>query len=237
MLLLFAGRRRRPTFAVIQRRLGAFPVIVFFFCEKNRSIGRYGCIGHRGKKPNKYGADTKRDSCSSMLPPLPDEQKWDMGLRQGLSIAMFVCACAHRPWGRIKVNQFCWTNFLLTSVPRWRKQKYCEHCACVCWVPSNMCCTSNVFLFFGELRCCTLFYWPALVLYGQLTQEYHCPACHWNKHVMVQCRVIDPVCCMNQGVGIVSDIFMGAIEKAKSLNMTKMWTCNFCANWMYLCSL
>ena len=106
MLLLFAGRRRRPTFAVIQRRLGAFPVIVFFFCEKNRSIGRYGCIGHRGKKPNKYGADTKRDSCSSMLPPLPDEQKWDMGLRQGLSIAMFVCAYAHRPWGRIKVNQF-----------------------------------------------------------------------------------------------------------------------------------
>ena len=77
-------------------------------------------------------------------------------------------------------------------------------------------------LFFCELRCCTLFYWPALVLYGQLPQEYHCPACHGNKHLMVWSRVIDPVCCMNQGVGIVSDIFMGAIEKAKSLNMTRM---------------
>ena len=31
---------------------------------------------------------------------------------------------------------------------------------------------------------------------------------------------------VNQGVGIVSDIFMGAIEKAKSL------ICNFCANWI-----
>ena len=62
------------------------------------------------------------------------------------------------------------------------------------------------------LRCCTLFHWPAMVFYGFEPWD----SCSGHVHFR-NLSVWDRIFGTWQGVGIVSDIFMGAIEKARTL--------------------
>ena len=119
----------------------------------------------------------------------------------------------------------CWLHqqisFLLKSAVT---QKKILRKLCVCRVSSNMCNLRIEVLYFILLAC-----------FGPLWAA--------DSRVSLSCLPLEQRCdgsvehdssWVNQGVGIVSDIFMGAIEKAKSLNL--QFLCQLdscCAHWSF----